>query len=1177
MVNESHEIATRLALGGLRDELIALQVAIEALPVGIVVAEARPDGSAVVVANNSAFERIVGERVRADSPLSTLSCGMFNSGREVPMATSDWPAARAARTGEVIREQEIHLRRGDGEWRVLEVSAVPMRSAPPGSVCRAVSVLLDVTERSRAEARLRRYQLLAEHTRDLVLFVRRDDGRILDANRAACAAYGFSAEELQALSIFDLRDPTTREAASAQMSQAAAGGILFDTVHRRKDGSSFPVEVNSTGVSIDGTPALVSVIRDVTERTQAQGELRRSEAQLSTIVENLGEGVIVADLRGNLVHWNRAALEMHGFSRLEEAPRLYADLASSFELAPPRGEALSLEQRPMARIFAGESLRDCELRIRSRQAGWTRVFSYSGSLAHDPAGRPLVAVVTVRDVTARRRADEALIAERERLAVTLRSIGDAVIATDAQACITELNDTAATLTGWTAKEVVGRRLEDVFCIIDENTRAPAQNPVDRVLREGTVIGLSNHTVLVSRDGAERPIASSGAPIRDSRGRIQGVVLVFRDKTEERRSEQAIRQGEARYRQLFENIGEQVTIFQLVRDAHGEIVDWIVREQNREAAKATVGASPLGRRLTEILGEEEARHFIGRTGEVLRTGCLIDEDISLRASGHRYRASLFRLDEDTIVAAAIDITEQRQAAEALQRSEQRFRALIEKSTDIIAVVDGGLRIRFWSPSATEVLGWTASEVLGRSVRDLGIVEPDDLPLLAQERQRLSVDASASARVVVRFRRRDGGWRLMEALARNRIDDPAVNGFVVNLRDITEQRRLEEQLRQSQKLESVGRLAGGIAHDFNNLLTVIMSCCEALREELGPARPGIEIVDEIKAAGTRAGELTRQLLAFARRQVIAPVPLDLNEVVSGSERLLRRVLRENIHLLVNRQPRLWNVHCDPGQIEQVILNLAVNARDAMPSGGRLVIETSNLQVRSASQVQEPSMPPGDYVCLRVRDTGVGMTPDIQECLFEPFFTTKEVGKGTGLGLATVYGIVKQSGGFIRVESQPGCGATFEICFPRSGDVATRNPTASQALSHTGSETILLVEDNAAVREVAVRALRSAGYSVRGAGSGLEALDLVERHGCDVQLLVTDVVMPGMDGRTLASALREKSPDLRVLFVSGYAQDTIDHRGVPGPAMSFLPKPFTPTVLLARVRAILDEGTFSIPRGA
>jgi signal transduction histidine kinase len=377
----------------------------------------------------------------------------------------------------------------------------------------------------------------------------------------------------------------------------------------------------------------------------------------------------------------------------------------------------------------------------------------------------------------------------------------------------------------------------------------------------------------------------------------------------------------------------------------------------------------------------------------------------------------------------------------------------------------------------------------------------------------------------------------------------------------------QLAQAQKLESVGRLAGGIAHDFNNLLTVILGCAEALKYELPAGAEGLEAVEDIRAAGRRAGDLTRQLLAFARKQVIAPVPLDLSQLVRGTEKMLRRVLGEDLELVVASQRDPWLARCDPGQMEQVLLNLAVNARDAMPSGGRLTIETANLAAGEVHAAKFPGMTPGHYVWLAIRDSGVGMTAEVKERLFEPFFTTKEPGKGTGLGLATVYGIVTQSGGFIRVESEVGRGSTFEICFPRTLDAPAPAGASPGEKPPRGSETILLVEDDRRVREVTARALRAGGYRVLVAGGGAEALDLAGREAGPLHLIMTDVVMPGLGGRGVADELRERHARARVLFVSGYPQDAISHHGVLDPGVEFLPKPFTTEALLARVRAVLD----------
>jgi two-component system cell cycle sensor histidine kinase/response regulator CckA len=512
---------------------------------------------------------------------------------------------------------------------------------------------------------------------------------------------------------------------------------------------------------------------------------------------------------------------------------------------------------------------------------------------------------------------------------------------------------------------------------------------------------------------------------------------------------------------------------------------------------------------------------------------------------------------------------RRGEEALRSSEARFRALTEHAADMILVFDGEGRIRYWSQSAEEALGWAASEVMGKRLTDLGLIHPDDLPLFEEAQRGADASLHNFLPATVRYRHRNGTWRLVEGSARSLLDDPAVRGVVVNARDATEQRRLEEQLRQGQKLESIGRLAGGVAHDFNNLLTVILSCSAGIREAQAEGRPvDPEDVEQIQEAGERARDFTTQLLAFARKQVISPVPLDLNTVVRGSERLLRRVLGEDVELEVHAQDGLWLALCDPGQMEQLLLNLAANARDAMPRGGKLVIETRNAVVDPGHTAASPSS--GQWVYLVVRDSGAGMSPEVQERLFEPFFTTKEIGKGTGLGLATVHGIVTQNGGRVLVESEPGQGTTFEIRFPRTREdpgVAPGPAERAAPAATRGTETILVVEDDPRVRAVTVRALRGAGHRVVVAGSGAEALGILEGERGPLHMVVTDVVMPGMSGRALVDALRARRPGLRALFVSGYPQEVIARRGVLDSGIEFLAKPFTPATLVVRVRALLD----------
>ncbi|MGA8182825.1 MAG: response regulator, partial [Terriglobia bacterium] len=385
---------------------------------------------------------------------------------------------------------------------------------------------------------------------------------------------------------------------------------------------------------------------------------------------------------------------------------------------------------------------------------------------------------------------------------------------------------------------------------------------------------------------------------------------------------------------------------------------------------------------------------------------------------------------------------------------------------------------------------------------------------------------------------------------------------------ERGRLQEQLQQSQKLEAIGRLAGGLAHDFNNLLTVISGYSQLILDRLSSADPLRSPLIQIKEAGDRAATLTRQLLAFSRKQVLAPQVLDLNCIVANMNKMLPRLIGEDVELVVVHSPGLGCVKADPGQIDQVIMNLAVNARDAMPQGGKLIIETANVELDESYSHNRPVVVPGAYVMLAVSDTGTGMSPRLQSRIFEPFFTTKEQGKGTGLGLATVYGIIKQSDGYIWVYSEPGKGTTFKVYLPRVEEAAQRVKKKGGA-GHTagGSETILLVEDNESVRTFVRSVLEPKGYKLLVAGGSEDALKVAENHDGPIHLLLTDVVMPRMGGPELAARLAPLCPEVKVLYMSGYTDDTIVHHGVLTPATHFLQKPFVTETLIRKIREVLD----------
>ena len=523
--------------------------------------------------------------------------------------------------------------------------------------------------------------------------------------------------------------------------------------------------------------------------------------------------------------------------------------------------------------------------------------------------------------------------------------------------------------------------------------------------------------------------------------------------------------------------------------------------------------------------------------------------------------------------ARDITERKQAEEALRRSEQHFRSLIENALDIIAILDFEGNVLFESPSIERILGYTPAEMRGR--RSFDMIHPEDVGRVVDVFDRGLEDPLLREAVEYRCRHKDGSWRVLESVSENLLAVPAVAGVVVHSRDVTERKAAEvalresqEQLLQSQKMDAVGRLAGGIAHDFNNLLTAIKGFTELLLLDFDERDPRHPFVTEIQGAANRAAALTRQLLAFSRKQVLQPRVLDLNAAVSDIEKMLRRLIGEDVTLETTLAQRLGRVRADPSQIEQVLVNLAVNARDAMPSGGRILIRTANVQLTEDMIPAHAGVAPGAFVMLALSDTGAGMSPDVQARIFEPFYTTKEKGRGTGLGLSTVYGIVQQSGGMIQVESAIGEGSTFTILLPRvQEEIVAAVERIPNDRPVRGTETVLLAEDEAAVRVLVRRVLDRNGYRVLEAASGAEALKLLEDHPEPVDLLLTDVVMPGMSGRELADQLCLRFPTLRVLYMSGYTDEAIVHHGVLDPGIALLEKPFTPEILLRKIRDILD----------
>ena len=605
------------------------------------------------------------------------------------------------------------------------------------------------------------------------------------------------------------------------------------------------------------------------------------------------------------------------------------------------------------------------------------------------------------------------------------------------------------------------------------------------------------------------------------------------------------------------------------DREGNVDSW-----NPAAAKMLgwLEEEVLGRPLPIVPAEGQARHQ--RILESLQNGNVLRGEVvqPLRKDGSRFIASLSvspLLDESGQVngsmAVLMDITRQKLAEETLRASEERYRDLFENAKDMIYTRDLEGKLTSVNKEMERITGYTREELIGMNI--LEIVAPEHRPVVEQFIRDSNAEASQVTREAELITK-DGRRVPVQANVRVICRDGKPVEVEAICRDLSEQKQMQAQLWQAQKMEAVGRLAGGVAHDFNNLLNVIGGYSEMLLDEAGKGSTLRHYAEEIRKAADQAASVTRQLLAFSHKQVLQPRVLDLTGLVTDLSKMLRRLIGEDVQLSTVLQPALGLVKADPSQLEQVIMNLAVNSRDAMPQGGRLTIETANVELDEEYTRLHPPCQPGPYVLLAVSDTGVGMNARTRANIFEPFFTTKPLGKGTGLGLSMVYGIVKQSGGYISVYSEPGHGTTFKIYLPRveaTGEfLQERQAVASLP---RGPETVLVVEDEPAVRELAREFLESSGYQVLDAEGGPAALELVKQYPSPIHVLLTDVIMPKMSGKELVGEVMKLLPKTKILYMSGYTDDIIADHGILEAGTYFLQKPFTRDALASKVRKVLE----------
>jgi PAS domain S-box-containing protein len=879
------------------------------------------------------------------------------------------------------------------------------------------------------------------------------------------------------------------------------------------------------------------------QKLDAQSDRRATEHRLQTLLQTVPLAVVGLDRDGRVNYANPQFLALTGYAASEVHGQDWFDRFVPPRLRPPL-------RPPFHELLEREFRPHCEGPILTG-AGTERVVAWSNTLLRGDDGSLAGTLSIGKDITNRRRGERELLASEARLRLLMRQLPGAVWTTDRELRLTfapggQLSEALAAGAGATLYEYFGTR-DPGFPAIAAHLQA--------------LDGKHAHYEI---DWAGRTLQAHVEPLLEA-GQVVGAIGIALDVTERKRAEHDLVASEARYRVITEI--SAAGIWQIGPDGH------------------TVYANPSMCALLELDGPEELRgqgfeafltpegeETMAQAHELRRRGIASMHEVTLigrhgrRSSVLVSGAPIFHPDGrlHSIIGTFTDISERKQMEQSLRESEQHYRALFDTTPYPVYVFDrDSLQILRVNEAAVRHYGYREDEFLRMKLSELR--RPEDVPefLAAYKPERPTGDKG----LVTRHRKKDGTLIDVELSTHDFVFAGRRARLVLAV-DVTERRRLEEQFRQAQKMEAVGRLAGGVAHDFNNALTVISGFSELLRKQLGAGHHGHQDVEEIRKAADRATGLTRQLLAFSRKNVLTPQVLDLNLLVGNVERMLRRLLGEDVELTTVPAPCPVWVKADPGQIEQVLVNLAINARDAMPDGGRLTVSVAHVQLDADQARARASAPAGWFALLKVADTGTGMSAQVRQHLFEPFFTTKPQGQGTGLGLFTAYGIVRHHQGGIDVSSEPGRGTAVALYLPSALPPAEKPAAAPLAELPGGSETVLLVEDEPILRSLLVRVLQGQGYNVLQATNGEDGLRTSGQHTGSIDLLVTDLVMPRMGGRELAERLATQRQSMKILFMSGYTDGALGRTGQGDGPVHFLQKPFLPVALANKVREVLES---------
>ncbi len=1056
-------------------------------------------------------------------------------------------------TGERITFESRH-RRKDGVEFPVEIRLSPFLQ---DGARYSVASVRNITERRQAEDKLRQQQMLLQESQTLShlgSFEWDIRSNRLTWSDELFRIYGYQPGEIEITveKFVSHLHPEDRRKVEGAIHAACSGAAGFQTEERILRSSGEQRVLKSIGkVITDEAGAAVRIIgacQDITEQKQAAAELESSQKLVTAMAQASPLTIYVFDHQEHRILYSNFQLVRDLGYSMEELQ--HYTLAEMSRLIHPEDFARFPELMKRWESVEDGVIVETEYRILDARGQWRWVISRDMVLNRDPDGRVTQVIGTAWDTTERKESELQLQQTVSRMLATLESTADGILVVDLEGRIQDFNRQFLRTWGLSAELINEGRREDLISAFNqhagmEQVLKQLKDPEGFVRRVSEIYktpDVATFDVMEFLDGRvverySQPQRIDGVPV--------GRVWSFRDVTARRTAERAL----------------QLTQFTVDRAV--DSVFWVSPQGEilyvNEAACKTLGydrSELIGRTVPEIDPHFPADQWESHWQDVKQRGSFTFESDHLTKDGRTLKTEVtvnyLQYDGREYNCAVMrDITLRRQT------EAQRDR-LWNQSPDLMCICDMSGFIRQANPAWEQLLHWKIDDLKHHSW--VQYVHPEDREQTLRCFQSV-LRGDAVTDLSHRFRNAKNEWHW---ISWNIIPVLSEKVFYAFGRDVTEARHLAEQFQQSQKMEAIGRLAGGVAHDFNNLLTVINGYSEMLLTDFVVGEPYREPIAEIKRSGERAAELTSQLLAFSRRSLIAPRILNLNQIVESTGKMLKRLIGEDIQLSIDLDRELPGVVGDQGRLEQVLMNLAVNSRDAMPRGGRLTVETHHVTIPEFQHTEELPMPAGDYVCLKVVDTGEGMTEEVRARIFEPFFTTKEVGKGTGLGLSVVHCIVSQFGGSIFVDSEPGCGTSISLYFPAAAAIEdTPETPAAGKLPHS-RETVLLVEDDDAVRTITIIALENAGFRVLPADSAANAVTLARPQIAQIDLLITDVVMPRMGGRELATIIHSLKPDLPVLYISGYTEDAILQDGI---RSAFLQKPFTPLSLVRKARDILD----------